>query len=288
MALPSDDAGAARRAFLAAQVAALEPFGFVVVAVPGPPFDAVRIERPEDGLHTLAVLSREPTESFTDEQVASLTALGFTTGEDSWPGPADVPDAAAAAATAERVLGEVFGADTGAALDVRHGSTKEEHVAERKVEEMRTRIEPVIAGLLGHPAPQDSDGDYLVDLGHSRVFIAPRALPGRPPIVRVFAITNGGVNQGGELGMFLARLNFQLMFGRFSVDADHGAVWFDETLLGDHVTDEELQFTIQMVADTANEWDQRIAQLFGGTTRQVSQPPEEEEPAPKPGQGGYL
>ena len=44
-------------------------------------------------------------------------------------------------------------------------------------------------------------------------------------------------------------------------------MWFDETLLGEHVTAEELRFTIEMVASTANEWDQKIASMFGGKVR---------------------
>jgi hypothetical protein len=99
------------------------------------------------------------------------------------------------------------------------------------------------------------------------------------------------LNLTAELGLFLARLNFSLMFGRFSIDTDHQAVWFDETLLGDHVTDEELKFTVEMVASTANEWDQKIAATFGGRIRD----PQEEQstsdgptPTSKPGQGGYL
>jgi hypothetical protein len=79
------------------------------------------------------------------------------------------------------------------------------------------------------------------------------------------------------------------MFGRFSLDADHQSIWLDETLLGDHVTDEELRFTVEMVAGTANEWDQKIAATFGGRVRDADQegPPQAETPT-KPGQGGYL
>jgi hypothetical protein len=113
-------------------------------------------------------------------------------------------------------------------------------------------------------------------------------MPGRPAIIRVFAITNAGLNLTAELGLFLARLNFSLMFGRFSIDTDHQAVWFDETLLGDHVTDEELRVTVEMVASTANEWDQKIASTFGGRTRDPSSTEGAPAPGGKPGQGGYL
>jgi hypothetical protein len=107
-------------------------------------------------------------------------------------------------------------------------------------------------------------------------------------VVRVFAITNVGVPVTPELGLFLARLNFGLMFGRFALDVERQAIWVDETLLGDHFTDEELRFTIDVVAKTADEWDDRLKQMFGGATYQeaAGRRPDADGLA-KPGQGGY-
>ena len=128
----------------------------------------------------------------------------------------------------------------------------------------------------------------MFDHESTRVYVAPRGGLGAPPIVRVFAITNVGVPMTPELGLFLSRLNFSLAFGRFAVDVEHQAVWFDETLLGEHITDDELRFTIDVVAQTADEWDDRIAQMFGGSVSHATGPPAEAggEPPAKPGQGG--
>ncbi|MGH9150698.1 MAG: T3SS (YopN, CesT) and YbjN peptide-binding chaperone 1, partial [Acidimicrobiales bacterium] len=186
------------------------------------------------------------------------------------------------------VLAEVLQVDEDGPVEVSHGSDREEHELRLRVEAMRSWIEPVLAAIVGAPAARDRDGDYVVDLGRSRVFVAPRARPGRPAVVRVFAITNAGLELTPELGLYLARLNFSLTFGRFSVDADHGAVWFDETLLGDHTTPDELNFTVQMVASTASAWDGRIAEIFGGRTRLQSEPPGLVAGSRKPGEGGYL
>ena len=273
------DAAAGRRAFVAGQVAALEPLEYVVVGVPEPPYDAVQIRRVEDGTFALVLNPRDPSTPYTPEQVTELAAIGF-------PPAVPPPDVETAVALVERLLAEVFGIAESTPVDVRHGTDKPVRDAERKVVEMRSRIEPVLAAIAGGtPPPKDGDGDYMLDLGHVRVFVAPRAMPGSPAIIRVFAITNAGLTLTPELGFYLARLNFSLMFGRFSLDADHQAVWFDETLLGDHVTDEELRFTVEMVAGTANEWDQKIAATFGGRIRE----PQAEPPSPaKPGEGGYL
>jgi hypothetical protein len=120
--------------------------------------------------------------------------------------------------------------------------------------------------------------------------VAPRVAAGGPVVVRVFAITNVGVGVTPELGLFLARLNFGLMFGRFALDVEHRSIWFDETLLGDQFSDEELRFTIEVVASTADEWDDRLKQMFGGATYQevVTSGAGHEPPPVKPGAGGYL
>jgi len=109
-------------------------------------------------------------------------------------------------------------------------------------------------------------------------------------MVRVFAITNVDVTISPELGLFLARLNFGLMFGRFALNTERRSIWFDETLLGEHFSDEELRFTVRVVASTADEWDDRLKQMFGGSTHQesLSKRLGEERGAYKPGYGTYL
>ena len=144
----------------------------------------------------------------------------------------------------------------------------------------------LIGGLAGcSPAPEPT-GEFAVDgealaprarrylLGGGQipedvqVTVAPRALPLGPAIVRVFAVTNVQVPPVPELGLFLARLNFSMMFGRFSLDTEHNAIWFDETLLGEHFSSEELRFAVSVVSRTADEWDDRLKQMFGGMTYQ--------------------
>jgi hypothetical protein len=148
----------------------------------------------------------------------------------------------------------------------------------------------VLTEMAKHRPEQDEDGDYLLPIGDVRVTVAPRVAPGGPVIVRVFAITNVGVTVAPELGLFLARLNFRLMFGRFALDAEHAAIWFDETLLGDQLSDEALRFTVGIVVSTADEWHNRLQQMFGGATyQQVLQGNATHGTPPiKPGSGGYL
>jgi hypothetical protein len=151
-------------------------------------------------------------------------------------------------------------------------------------------VQRLVTTLADGPAEQDEDGDFVLGIGDVHVVVSPRGVPGGPVVVRVFAITNVGVNVVPELGLFLARMNFGLMFGRFALDTEHRAIWFDETLLGDQFSDEELRFAVRVVATTADEWDDRLKQMFGGATYQevLAGRAREQTPPTKPGAGGYL
>jgi type III secretion system-like peptide-binding chaperone len=278
---------ALREAFVAEQFAALEPFDFVVVAVPAPPFDGVRVARGAEGTWEVEVGTRAGDPPFSEEQVADLVRLGFG-AEPPWTARIAPDDATAAAALVERALCDVLGLGSEDRVDLHHGNRRAEHEAEQKLDHLRARVEPILTTWLGRAPERDADGDYVFDFESAQVYVAPRAAPNSPIILRVFAITNVGLNVTPDLGLFLSRLNFSLTFGRFALDADNRAVWFDEVLLAEDVSDEELQFAVRVVAQTANEWDDRIAQMFGGVVRRRASATADGPPSAKPGEGGYL
>ena len=279
-----------REQFITDQAATLGPLDFIVITPVPQPLAAIELAREEGGSYRATVEFAKPPASAA--QQAALVALGMTEAATGWTSAALV-DPAAAAACVERVLSGVVGAADTAALDIDHGSRRPIAEAQRKLGEMRARIDPILAAMVGTAPSVDKDGDYVLRIGSTEVFVSPLAVPNMPPVVRVFAITNVGVTVTPELGLFLARLNFNLLFGRFALDTDHRAVWFSETLLGEAFGDEELRFTVAMVSETADEWDDRIAQMFGGFTR-ATLPSDEQAARPKPGQpsppesAGYL
>jgi hypothetical protein len=286
---------AAARAFLQAEVDALEPFAFVVMGPPGSPLHFVEVAREADGRLAVRIPPRPPAlPPLAVPERSALRERGFRSEkpeDQTQPWSQPVSDAAAAIELVQRVLSEVFGEKPDAAFDLIHGSHQAEHEARARLAETRARVEQALTAMAGGTRPeQDEDGDYWVPMDDVRVVVAPRVAPGGPAVVRVFTITNVGVSVTPELGLFLARLNFGLMFGRFALDAEHRAIWFDETLLGDQFRDEELRFTIRVVATTADQWDDRLKQMFGGSTYQevLTSRTGHEAPPTKPGQGGYL
>ena len=199
----------------------------------------------------------------------------------------NVPTAEVAVEVLQELLVEVFGEKPDAALDIRHGSHRLQYEAKKKLQIARARIETIITEILGHRPDQDPDLDYVLPIGEVHVMVAPRATPDGQVVVRIFAITNVGVVVAPELGLFLARMNFGMMFGRFALDTEHRSIWFDETILGEQFREEELQFAVRLVASTADEWDDRLKQMFGGATYQeVLAGRSAERPPPiKPGEG---
>jgi hypothetical protein len=283
------------RAFLRSEIEALEPFGFVAVTPAERPLDVVEVTRSESGGLEVRVPGRPQVLPELAVAVRSnLRERGFSSAkpEDrTQPWVHVAGDADAAAELALQLLTGVFEAKPDLALDIAHGSHRAEYEAQQKLAAVRERVERALTAKAAGRPEQDADGDYLLSIGNVRVTVAPRAAPGGPVIVRVFAITNVGVNVTPELGLFLARMNFRLMFGRFALDAEHAAIWFDETLLGDQLSDEALRFTVDVVASTTDEWDDRIQHMFGGATYQqvLHGDAAHGTPPTKPGSGGgYL
>ena len=277
-----------RRDFIEEQLRALAPLDFVAFVVPlEPGVGFVEVTRDETGDGYKAAVGAEPV--LSESAAAALTALGYTPGE---PRPsAESSDVRALADQVEAALAGPLAAPAGARMDVRNGSRRDEVERARRLAAVKERLSGLLTKLLDPIKFEiDADGDFTFPFESTRVWVAPRALPGGPLAVRVFAVTNVDIDPTPALGLFLSETNFALAFGRFALDTQRRAVWFEETLLGEFVADEELTFVVQIVASTADQFDDRIAAIFGG--RVFNAPGHAgaaaEIPAEKPGAAGYL
>ncbi len=282
------------RTFLESEIEDLQPFDFVAVYPAGQPLHVVEAARGEDGPLEVRVPPRPMTVPPLGEDVhEKLRERGFASEEPTdpmQPWRRAVADAGEAASMLLELLVDVLGEKPEAKLDIAHGSHRLEHEARKKLEIARTRIEEILKEMLGREPEKDADGDYVLPVDDVHVTVAPRASADGQVVVRVFAICNVGVNVAPELGLFLARLNFGLMFGRFALDTERRSIWFDEALLGEQFREEELRFAVQVVAKTADQWDDPLKQMFGGATYQevLSGRADEAAPTVKPGAGPGL
>jgi len=282
------------RVYLEAEFEALEPFDFVSVSPATNPLHALEVARREDEQLEVRVPGRPmPMPALPVPVRSRLRELGLSSEDPAdqvVPWLREVADSSEAFGLAERLLRDAFQEKPDVRLNIIHGSRRAQHEAELKLATIKRRIEKILTEMMEEKPTQDDDGDHIVGLGDVRVVVGARIAPGGLLMVRVFAITNVDVTISPELGLFLARLNFGLMFGRFALNTERRSIWFDETLLGEHFSDEELRFTVRVVASTADEWDDRLKQMFGGSTHQedLSKRLGEERGAYKPGYGTYL
>ena len=174
--------------------------------------------------------------------------------------------------------------------DAKAPPAKEEgHPADRpagepeKVTALREKIEACLAEVV-ESYIQDDNGNYVLGLESARVFIVPTWLEGGATVIRVFAITNLDVPVTAELTRYLLEKNLEFVFGGFALDADQGAVWFNHNLLGDFTAPEELQTTLVVVAQTADEYDDEIKSRFGGRLYVEAK----DKAIPAPDSPGYL
>ena len=277
--------------YVESEVESLESFDFVAIGPAGRAFHMVEVCRGEDHGLEVRVPGRPPfIRALSQSERASLRERGFASEDPENMGVAwvcEVKGAAEALELARAVIHQVFEEKPGIRYDLIHGSHRAEHEAKQKLVEVRVHVEHVLTELMKTAPVQDDDGDYLLALGDVQVVVAPRSVPAGPTLVRVFVVTNVGITLTPDLGLLLARLNFSLPFGRFALDADRKSILFDETLLGDPLNQDALRFAIEVVSTTADEWDDRLKQMFGGATYQeiLKQEGRLDRPLGKPGQG---
>jgi len=278
-----------RRGFVLGQVRGLEPLDFVTFIAPSPQgFVYVEASRGEhDDIWTVEIGTQPPPNPTVR---AALVALGFTAAD---PGPrlrwkGSGPDQVANLVTS-LLQGPLTVADD-APLDVRHGSRRTEVELEHKLVRVRERVRAIVGSVVGADAvTQDPDGDFAFTFESTQVWVGTRVLASAEIVVRVFAIAAVEIDPSPALGLFLAQANFALAIGKFSLDAVHRVVWFEEALLGEAFSDDELRRVIELVAMTTNENDDQIAHMFGGrTAREAATLAPEEHDHHKPGSSGYL
>ena len=279
-----------RHTFLEHQLGLVEPFGFVALSMPVAGAEpagvaVVEVARSEDGA------SYELTAAAVPELGAdagkALTDAGFAVAEGR--ATRRVASHTEAAELAETALTALGGEPTGP-LDMHHGSHRAEVERDRARTALLERVRNVLASVVDMAGVEvDPDGDFTFSYASTRVFVGVRALHMGPLVIRVFAITNTHLEPSPGLGLFLATTNLTLAFGRFSLDPHNSAVWFEHNLPGNAFADEELALIVRIVAQTADDFDDRIKEMFGG---ELFNPPGEPGPAeaPKgpPGAGGYL
>lgn len=108
----------------------------------------------------------------------------------------------------------------------------------------------------------DQDRDLVVPYRNTITFVRPFE-QGERTMVRIWAITNEGLELSDELTRFLVTENGKFAFGGFEAHPS-GRVAFSHTLLGDFLQRSELEVAMAAVATTADRYGEEIRSRFGG------------------------
>jgi hypothetical protein len=111
------------------------------------------------------------------------------------------------------------------------------------------------------------DGLYVVKQGSSLVMISVHPWKEEHVVIRLTAQLVQGVTMSSELALELLEMNATLRFGAFAFVPAGDVVAFVHTLLDRALSDErEFRATLAAFALIADEYDNRIADRYGGST----------------------
>ncbi len=131
------------------------------------------------------------------------------------------------------------------------------------------RFEEVMAELGVQFTPL-GENHYAAKHGSTVVEIKAEPWKARDLLVQVSATVVEGGAFSEELGRKLLDLNVSHPFGSFGLDAA-GNVIFRHCLVGSTLDVKELKTSFQSVAETADEWDDKLVELAGGTRASESE-----------------
>lgn len=111
---------------------------------------------------------------------------------------------------------------------------------------------------------QGEDGHYAIRKGTAVVLIYPVEWKQYTLVQLISPVVQEITRLNPDFAFFLAEQNNKLIFGKFSLDVSSKTVWFEHVLLGDFLDPDEFIVALEMVALTADQYDEHIAVQSGG------------------------
>ncbi len=101
----------------------------------------------------------------------------------------------------------------------------------------------------------------VVGTALAQVFVVPWGEDNASVTIRSYVVT--GAEPTSELMHFLLRENDSMRFGAFGLDRDND-IFFEHTIVGSTVDKEELKASVMAVVITADRYDEKITERWGG------------------------
>lgn len=136
-------------------------------------------------------------------------------------------------------------------------------VTSTALQDLREKVERFLREM-APTITTDSSGDFMLDTGPCIAWVRPLEWRDGHTLVRVWAITNVGMDVTGALTRFLLETNAKIAIGGLRLDERGPAVMLVHTLLGDYLNRAELGVAVGSVVGTATQLAPEIKQRFGG------------------------
>ena len=104
---------------------------------------------------------------------------------------------------------------------------------------------------------------FWLTRGSAQIQVYVRPASDTATVIRSSAWVVTGAENTPELHKFLLEENLTMRFGAFSID-NVGDICFAHAIHGESATLDSLLFSLYAVANTADEYDDKIVQRFGG------------------------
>ncbi len=135
------------------------------------------------------------------------------------------------------------------------------------VDETCARIESVLGESDAYRKVED--GLYVIKQGSAYVMVNVLPWGEDRAVVRCAAQVLVGVDRSLDLAWDLLKLNSMMRFGSFAFVPDGNRIYFIHAILGGETLDaEEIVATVAQVALVADEYDDKIAAVYGGRRMQ--------------------
>ena len=139
---------------------------------------------------------------------------------------------------------------------------------EFKTANQKSVYDKVVAILKDQFGKQFSQHDTAPSFGlrNGSAFIQISVWPisDKSTLVRTFAWVVMGAETTPELTKFLLEESYGMRFGAFAMEPGTGDIIFTHAIVGEGCDTDELMFSIGAVSQTADEYDDKIVQRFGG------------------------
>jgi hypothetical protein len=135
--------------------------------------------------------------------------------------------------------------------------------AQDRVLSTRERVERFLRQLYG-AFETDPAWGYHGGFGSTRVFCNVRHYLETSTVVTVGSPVLSGVAPSPALALDVHAVAARAPFGRFSLAAERGELWFEHVILGDDLDPDELRTAIDAVARTGDAQDDRLQVAYGG------------------------